>query len=354
MYPEILSLYQSKQYQKAEQYARKHLVSNSQDVPVWNILAACLNAQGRLQEALDLKAEIIQKFPDDPSARNNYGNALKQIGRLDEAEEILRETIKRWPEFPQAQLNLGNVLLEQGRVKQAQQHYEKALKLDPYYVNAHFHLGLALRDQDKLSQSYHQFKTAFLLDSNNFRYLLTASAVLLHEPALLSTELPWIEKQAQKFSNAELMRNIGICLLRTNHPRKAITYLLNSSSPISLGNAYKALGETDKALQSYQKALDDDSDNLDAAGHICFLTQFLNVTPQDRYKAAARYGDILKRRVKPLPPPRLKPPPPIVVGFVSRDWYSHPVAYFLLGLLENLDRDKVRVIGFQAQPNTDA
>ncbi len=204
-----------------------------------------------------------------------------------------------------------------------------------------------------MKRSFEQYKQLYFQNPQEVGALKHACAALVHLPGLINRELPWIEKQSEGWFAPDLQRNIGKCFLRVNRPAKALEYFKKAGALVEMGIALKALGQHREAWRVYQDALERNPDDLDAAGQACFLAQLMDGTPRDRLDAARRYSEILRRRVKPLPPVGLPEPPPLVVGFVSGDLYRHPAAYFLLGLLENLDRKKVRVIVFKTQLNTD-
>lgn len=120
----------------------------------------------------------------------------------------------------------------------------------------------------------------------------------------------------------------------------------------NLGNAYKNSGRPHDALAAYQRALSirGDIDLLISN----FLTT-LNYAPMDRADQRQHHEEYSRRWVRPLPP---IPPPrkdgKITVGYVSGDFCSHSVAFFLESILKHHDKERFRVIGYSNTMDFDA
>lgn len=192
---ELQAMYHAGNYAQVEACARKHLQCNERDPLVWNLLAAALASQGRLEESLILKRDIVGYFPEDPAALNNLGNALLQARLFNEAEAVLRRAIAHAPKLAVAHGNLGNALLEQGRAGEAEAVYREALSCAPRFVNAHYHLGLALHRQNRPLDAWRQWRAAADTAPGDVRFLTAASSVLLHLPMVLQEELAWLESR---------------------------------------------------------------------------------------------------------------------------------------------------------------
>ncbi|MBI4938222.1 MAG: tetratricopeptide repeat protein, partial [Nitrosomonadales bacterium] len=81
------------------------------------------------REALALK-------PDYAEAHVNLGNVLQAQGKLDEAVESYRRALQSNPALADAHVNLGNALSEQGRLAEAVASYREALALKPNLTEA--------------------------------------------------------------------------------------------------------------------------------------------------------------------------------------------------------------------------
>ena len=97
-------------------------------------VAFAASAYGR---NLDFRSEerlwrdTVEKRPDNPRARLNYGVILYTAQRFTEAEPQLREAVRLKDSSAPAHANLGSVLCALGKVEEGVSHLERALALDP-------------------------------------------------------------------------------------------------------------------------------------------------------------------------------------------------------------------------------
>jgi tetratricopeptide (TPR) repeat protein len=87
--------------------------------------------------------DTVEKRPDNPRARLNYGVVLYTLQRFQEAEPQLREAVRLKDTSAPAHANLGAVLCALGKVEEGVSHLERGLKLDPTYSAAYGNLGEA-------------------------------------------------------------------------------------------------------------------------------------------------------------------------------------------------------------------
>ncbi len=87
--------------------------------------------------------DTVEKRPDNPRARLNYGVVLAAERRFPEAEAQLREALRLKEPVAKAHLNLGSILCAQQRFGEGLPHLERAVALDPDLPTAHANLGEA-------------------------------------------------------------------------------------------------------------------------------------------------------------------------------------------------------------------
>ena len=161
-------------------------------------LAAALARQGRHDQALDLRREVLERRPGDPDALAHLGLALDRTGRQEEALARLSEALRLEPdntvalkglaaalvrkgrgaeaaahlrtavdadpEDAEARANLGTVLLRQGRLDEAEVELTAALRVDPDNISAHKNLGVLLARQERLDEAIAHFSEALRID----------------------------------------------------------------------------------------------------------------------------------------------------------------------------------------------
>jgi Tfp pilus assembly protein PilF len=104
--------------------------------------------------------DTVEKRPNNPRARLNYGVDLHAAGRLVEAEQQLREAVRLRETSAPAHGNLGAVLCALGQTDEGIQHLERALALDPEYTTAYGNLGEAYASEGQRAMAAQYFTRA--------------------------------------------------------------------------------------------------------------------------------------------------------------------------------------------------
>lgn len=107
-------------------------------------LAAVLQAEGRLEEAIKHYEQALKARRDDATAENSLGTALQLEGKLEEAAVHYRLALSLRAGYSDAHYNLGNVLLAQGSFQEAVRHFRDVFKAHPDDASAREHLTQAL------------------------------------------------------------------------------------------------------------------------------------------------------------------------------------------------------------------
>ncbi len=191
-------------------------------------------------------------------------------------------------DFAEAYNNLSNVLSGQGNWKEAVACCRRAIELKPELPEAHNGLGIAFLLQGNLDEAAGCFRRAVEL----------------------------------KPDYAEAHNNLGA--------------------------AWKARGDLDQAAACYRRALDVKPDFAEAHSNLLFALQYrADITlPQ----LAAAHSEFDRAHAAPLraawrPHANVRDPERrLRVGFVSPDFGRHPVGFFLIGLLEHLDRGRYETV----------
>ena len=119
-----------------------------------------LQAEGRLDEAVEQYRQVLALTPDDALAHSNLGTALAAQGRLDEAVGHYERALALAPGDADAHSNLGNALLSLGRADEGVASLRRALDIDPSSAEAHAALGIALHDGGRLDDAIDHLRRA--------------------------------------------------------------------------------------------------------------------------------------------------------------------------------------------------
>jgi len=122
--------------------------------------------------------DTVDKRPDNPRARLNYGVLLAADRRFPEAEAQLREALRLKEPVAKAHLNLGSILCSEQRFEEGVPHLERAVALDPDLSTAHANLGEAYGALGRRAQAAKHFALAVEEEPDNL-FLLNRLGWLL-------------------------------------------------------------------------------------------------------------------------------------------------------------------------------
>jgi len=167
-------LYHAKRYDEAISGYREVVRKYEQDYSSGEIRRAVREARLVLSNLAVLKSDlpraeewleqVLDEFPDDPSALNDLGYLWADQGkRLDRAHRMIRLAVQQEPENAAYLDSLGWVLFRKGKINEAVVELEKAARLDPDPTVLD-HLGDAYRaagQNAKAAEAYHRAAEAY-------------------------------------------------------------------------------------------------------------------------------------------------------------------------------------------------
>lgn len=234
--------------------------------------------------------------PENPFANYNLGNLLFKQGDLARAGERLRLALKARSEFPEALVALANVHDAQGDSEAAAAALAAALKQRPDYVGALCNYGVVLRKLRKLAEAESALRRAIAIDAACLLAYEVLGGVLRAESRM--------REALECFAAARKLAPQRFDL------ESAELFTLSCSEDISsdeLFERHKAFGR-----------------RLEAA------------TPR-RF----RFGEAgdAERRLR--------------IGYVSGDFWRHPVALFAIPVIEKHDRKACEVYCYSTGTTAD-
>jgi protein O-GlcNAc transferase len=328
------------------------------DQPVANhILGNALEALGELDEAITCYRRAIELAPGIAEWQSNLGNALKAGGRLDEAIACYQRAAQLKPDCVAAYYNLGVAWTELAKTDEAIAAYRRALELKPDFPEALNNLGNALRARGDLVEAIGCYRRALELNPEYFAAHNNLSIALSDceggpaEAVACSRRLLSLQPDC-----AEMHRELGVALNRQGDISGAIACLRRAlelkpdlaPAHNSLGNALRNQGMLGEAIKSYRRALELEPDNTIAHSNLlCTLHYGAGITPAALAEAHAEFNRrhaahfssaaVRHKRKRTLDDR-------VCLGFVSPDLGRHPVGYFLVRVLESLDRQRYETV----------
>ena len=261
-------------------------------------LGAALEARGDLTAAAGAYRALLEREAENPYANYNLANVLVARDADNRAAaELLRKALRARHAFPEAHVALSNVLDSLGQPDEAAAHLRSALDQRPDYAGAWYNYGVVLRKLERLDEAEDALRRAIELTPD----YLPAHRMLC---ALLRGD-GRIDESLQCYGAARALAPQSLELASG----ELLTLLLSDApSDADLFARHRALGERLEAAHS--------------------PTVFPKETEDSERK--------------------------LRVGYVSSDFYRHPVALFLLPVLARHDRSRFDVRCYMTGANADS
>ena len=299
-----------------------------------------LEDQGLLIEARSIYEKAIQVDPASARAHLNLGNVDLALGRANEAIKAYEDALARQSNFAAAHFNIGNAHLACNRPIDALKSYDQALMINPKFVDALVAKGNVqgdLKDYDSAIVSYIEalkirpdYVEVLLNLGNTYRALarLDDAVKCFAEVLSLNAESP------------ELFRSFGLAYKALDRLEDAIVSFEKAvelkkdyvDAQIDLANAYREIGEIDRAVKISRLARDLDPNNSGAWSLYLFcLSDCEGVDRDVLFSEHRRFGEHFEKQISKRSHgyKNLRDPEKILrLGIVSGDLRNHAVASF--------------------------
>jgi tetratricopeptide (TPR) repeat protein len=244
-------------------------------------LGSALQADGRLDEAIDHYHRAIAFAPGFPPAYNNLATTLRAKGQFADAIATYEQALRLRPEYPEAQYNLANALLDAGRPAEAIEHFRTALQTIPASVDVHNNLGIALMNAGKRDEAIAEFRAALALDPDSLQSHLNLGNAL-GMARTYDEAIQHFHRASQiNPADASAHYDLGSLLLEIHRLDEAVAEFraalrLEPKSARTLNNLGIALGSQgrmDEAIDLFRQALAVDPGSEDARRNLAFALQ---------------------------------------------------------------------------------
>jgi predicted O-linked N-acetylglucosamine transferase (SPINDLY family) len=266
----------------AEHYVRQALQADPRHADSLHLLGVIAGASGQPQASLQLFDAAIAESPRFASAHANRGVALLSLGRPDEALAAYNTALEIDPGHVHGNFALANLLESRGDLDGAEAFFRKTLAASPNYVEARSNLGRVLRQQGRLDEA----------------------------------------------------REVAAQCLQAAPDWPDLHY--------NMGTVLQHAGLLDEAIVSYRRTLALRPDAAGAHSNILLALNYLQDYAGQRLLDEHRAFDA--QHTRPLAPTSLSypnakdPERRLRIGYVSGDFHSHPVGYYLVGPLAAHDK----------------
>ena len=276
----VIQLYQTGNMAGTEQRCRKMLEKYPDSYMLLNILGAAVQAQGRIEEAIQFFDQMLLLNPDFSEGYYNRGVAFSETGQRQAAVEDYARAVALNPNFYNAHLNLGLTLDRLGRCDEAIQSFDKAIALEPDNSHGYNNRAFSLMNASRLDAALKDCDKAIAIDPNlpeihNIRGLIY-DKLGKHQRAVNSF------KQALQLKPGavQFQVNLAKSLNELEKYEQALTHCnqavnAHPNSPDAFYNrgiALQGLMRLEEAVESYDRAIEISPEASDAFCNrgICF------------------------------------------------------------------------------------
>jgi len=289
-----------------------------------------LTSSGQFAQALEFVRKLVRRHPASSFAWNALGALLGQLGENAGAIEALERAARMAPSDGAVQKNLGGAYALAGRLEDSARAFQNALRLNPMDAGSYLGMGQVLAMRDMLPVAAQFYRTAVQCDPDLHIAWRGLGTVLMTMGEIGESE-------------RSLRRALALA------PGVAENHQM-------LGNLLAMLGRMEEARESLRECLAIDPAHLAARSNLLFLRQYVAPGPAgEELGEALAFARLARERARPYGSWNCAADArPLRVGFVSGDLRSHPVGYFLEGMLSHLDPGRIEVLAYSTSHMEDA
>lgn len=280
-------------HQKKKQKKQK----KSFDIQIEFSKAYDLHIQGKADKAEELYRHIIRIDPQHSDALHLLGVIALEGHEYDNALSLIKRAIRSYPHAAPYYNNLGLVYKEMGRIDEALNAYHKALEIDPDYSEVHNNLGILLKDKGHMTEAISCFESATRI-------------------------------------------NTGF-----------------STAYYNLGTVLCDQGYIPATIVAYKKALSLNPGFASAHSNLLYTYHFSDaISPEDIYREHLAWADAHAQALAPDPivfDCQKDPERKLNIGYVSPDFCTHSVAFFIEEVLACHNRKTVEIFCYSNTPQAD-
>jgi len=188
-----------------------------------------LHRQGRLDQAAQIYAQILEREAANFGALQFLGVLRGQQGRYAEAIKLIEAALKIQPQDFGALGNYGQTLMTAGRLSEALAAFDRALAVRPDFFEALYNKATVLAELKRFAEAVSIFDKSLILRPN--------SAPCLYNRGVAQAQLGRKDEALASYDRA-LSINPGFAEALDNR-----------------GNLLRAMGRLSEALESYEKAV---------------------------------------------------------------------------------------------------
>jgi protein O-GlcNAc transferase len=313
---------------EAEEQARRAVELNATSGESWANLGECLITQRRWPDAANAYRQAADREPKNAAMWTRLGVAELYGQRFAEAAAALERSLALVPDEPVALVSYASLLAQCGQTQAGVAMLQLVLNRHPDFAPAWVAMGDALRLMGNIEQATAALRRALELAPKQFEVRYNLSLALAQQWSLVEAESLVREIIADEPGSATAWAQLGVVLHKQARHEEGLAALRHSL-------------ELEPSWERHSRLL--------------FHQQYADDVTQQSLLTAHREWDELyaaplakSRAARPRPTNqtsvRAKRERPLRIGFVSEDFWLHPVGMFVLPVLEALDKSRCSVV----------
>ncbi|XP_021858332.1 probable UDP-N-acetylglucosamine--peptide N-acetylglucosaminyltransferase SPINDLY [Spinacia oleracea] len=340
--------------------------------PAYYNLGVVYSEMMQYDTALTCYEKAALERPMYAEAFCNMGVIYKNRGDLDSAIACYERCLAVSPNFEIAKNNMAIALTDlgtkvklEGDIEQGVAYYKKALYYNWHYADAMYNLGVAYGEMLKFDMAIVFYELAFHFNPQCAEACNNLGVIYKDRENLDKAVECYQMALSIKPNFSQSLNNLGVVYTVQGKMDAAATMIEKAiiANPTyaeaynNLGVLYRDAGEISRAIEAYEQCLKIDPDSRNAGQNRLLAMNYINEGDDDKlYEAHRDWG----RRFTRLYPqftswdnPK-EPERPLVVGYVSPDFFTHSVSYFVEAPLAQHDYTSYKVIIYSAVVKADA
>ncbi|TYJ12540.1 hypothetical protein E1A91_A11G359000v1 [Gossypium mustelinum] len=293
--------------------------------------------RGDLESAIACYERCLAVSPNFEIAKNNMAIALTDLGTKVKLEGDINQGVAYYKKalsynwhYADAMYNLGVAYGEMLKFDMAVVYYELAFHFNPHCAEACNNLGVIYKDRDNLDKAVECYQLALSIKPN-FSQSLNNLGVVYTVQGKMDAAASMIEKAIIACPTyAEAYNNLGVL--------------------------YRDAGNISMAITAYEQCLKIDPDSRNAGQNRLLAMNYINEGDDKLFDAHRDWGRRFMRLYSqynswdnPTDPER-----PLVIGYISPDYFTHSVSYFIEAPLIYHDYQNYHVVVYSAVVKADA
>jgi predicted O-linked N-acetylglucosamine transferase (SPINDLY family) len=320
---------------------------------------------GRHAQALPHFESLVTLAPDLAEGHFYLGLTLAQLKRPQDALPHLERAAELKPELAEVWHNLGGVLLDLGRPKEAVEAFERAIALQPGLADAHNGLGNALNKLARYKEACDAYKRAIIRKGDFIEAFLGWGTALREMGQFKAARAAYEQALAIAPEDADAHGLLGRVLKDLGSSREAIEHLEKAltakpdlvDAHCDLAGELYVWGRYEEGRAHFETAMRLAPDATSPLSGLLFSMHYQpDVSAQELAELHRRFGERFETPLRAAWRPHANdrdPERPLRVGFVSGDFRRHPVGYFMVEVMEALDRSHYQPFLYANQGHED-